>query len=149
MYKQVFSKSGNRSPKLSSNSLYNPALNIINSDLHIHLYTCFVISKFMLPYLTFREHYSTPYNEDDFSTVILLIRSTILFRHFLGTETLAADCRMILMKIKTNNKFNKKNLGTNSGIFSLFQRFIQQEEHDDDESNDDNLKESRDSEVQA
>jgi hypothetical protein len=49
--------------------------------------------------------------------------------------------------LKTNNKFSKKNLGTNSGIFSLFQSFLQQEVHDDEESDDEVLRDLKDTDA--
>lgn len=108
MYGHVF---GAKTGRPSSSNHLSIASSIVAPELHIHLYTCFVISKFLLPYLNFAE---------GSSTVCRLISDTVLFRHYLASELTANSCRHTLIKIKNNTKFSKKNLGTNSGIFSLF-----------------------------
>ncbi|KAM3140536.1 hypothetical protein pb186bvf_007348 [Paramecium bursaria] len=82
----------------------------------LKVFTCFFIADNLLPYMV------------DFNDVILLIRNTILMRHKQQTDSVSQNCRQILIKLYTNNKFIKKEMGSNQGIISLFQKFLQQED---------------------
>lgn len=62
-----------------------------------------------------------------------LIANTSRFRHVMSTDEVSRDCRKILIKIKTNEKFNKKNLGSNRGIINLFSSFLVEEDLSDDD----------------
>ena len=37
-------------------------------------------------------------------------------RHKLATDNISKDCRNVLSRIKINNKFTKKKMGSNEGV---------------------------------
>ncbi|CAD8083791.1 unnamed protein product [Paramecium sonneborni] len=98
-----------------------------NDQYDMSLYAGFYIAEQLLPYT------------QQFQSIIQLINNSIMQRHKLATDNISKDCRNVLRRIKLNNKFTKKKMGSNEGVLQLFTQFLKQTT--DEESEDDLLNE--------